>query len=165
MFQPNFLEKIISWRYLGIGIIFLVSVCINLWGSMVFQQALNRSLNAALAFVLVGTASTASFGKFLNPVFENRVITYIGKISYGIYIYHLLMRGCLSNTFTLFWNYISTFGKFSDTIHMLVEFCFISLGTFLVSILSFELFEKRFLHLKKYFTYSTSPLEISSATQ
>lgn len=77
---------------------------------------------------------------------EYKWMIYLGKISYGLYIYNPIMRIlCLGGVERIFGREISGIG-------MNVLFYISTIGTtIIVSILSYELFEKRFLSLKKKF--------------
>jgi peptidoglycan/LPS O-acetylase OafA/YrhL len=78
-------------------------------------------------------------GIFFPLIFNNKVLEYLGKISYGLYIYHFAI---------LFYVHKLTLPKSLYTP--------LSLSlTILISILSYEFFEKKVLLLKeKYFTLS-----------
>jgi peptidoglycan/LPS O-acetylase OafA/YrhL len=71
--------------------------------------------------------------KSIQLVFNNRVISYFGRISYGIYIYHYPVF-VFCDQHSIGWVY-----KFAITIG--------------ISILSWELFERRILSLKDRFSY------------
>lgn len=86
-------------------------------------------------------------------ILNNRVLIFLGKISYGIYLYHnfipTLLNSKLINIYInpllpdllykQYWGYLFLF----ENIVLLI----------LISWLSFILIEKRFLNLKKYFVY------------
>jgi peptidoglycan/LPS O-acetylase OafA/YrhL len=75
---------------------------------------------------------------FLPSLFENRVMIYIGTISYGIYVWHLPLMHVISNWWPV--NPHSIIG--------LCRFALFSTATLLVSTISFYAFEKPFLNLK-----------------
>ena len=104
-----------------------------------------ENTGAALVFCwLIGTASvgfTGAFGRLL----EWGPIVYLGKISYGIYIYHFLVPLALAAVATHF-----GFG-YKDS--GFLNFVAASLVTFGVAALSWHLFERPINGLKRHFRY------------
>lgn len=87
-------------------------------------------LNISFASVLVAVKA----GNFFSGIFNNPVLSYLGKISYGLYVYH----------FPVIWLIATYFWELPYPI-----MCMISLtATIFVSICSYELIEKRFLLAK-----------------
>jgi peptidoglycan/LPS O-acetylase OafA/YrhL len=91
--------------------------------------------------VLSATSKTLNIGK---PVLENRLLKYFGKISYGLYVFHwpvfILLRFSLQDT--ILRNGISlTMAQFIIAITTL----FVAT---LISILSYNIFERRILALR-----------------
>lgn len=71
-------------------------------------------------------------------------INYLGKISYGLYLYHAIIFVILQKQFHLF-SYTGTYFLFTNLLHMLIAF----IATFIFSHLSYKFIESRFLHLKQ----------------
>lgn len=103
----------------------------------------------AFGFLFI-MASVNSNNIVLSKIFGNRPIRYLGKISYGLYVYHIIVTTYVSD-----WSY-NLFSKyFNITNNNLIWFlCFIVTlaAVILVSIISYELYEKHFIKLKKRFT-------------
>lgn len=77
---------------------------------------------------------------------ENKILSYLGKISFGLYCWHGLV-------ITMIKKGMEKIGHVDTEIDVFVFYPIISLlFTIGISILSFELFEKRFLKLKQYFS-------------
>ncbi len=80
--------------------------------------------------------------KFIKPIFENGVIVKIGQVSYGMYIYHVLVIKVVG-------------GVFENIIHgFLYRFLFFIVYlaiTYVIARISYSFFELHFLRLKKYF--------------
>jgi peptidoglycan/LPS O-acetylase OafA/YrhL len=106
------------------------------------------------------------FGRFL----ENKVVVYLGKISYGIYLYHLLVP-------FLFWrayNPLSYYllhkrgidlGPLTEfLVNPVVSFCLYFGITVLFSAASWHLLERPVNRLKRYFIYSSTPKKQAPAT-
>jgi len=77
--------------------------------------------------------------------FENPLMNYLGKISYGIYVYHTFVLQIMVRIF---------YKIFPQTNLLIYEFVFpitALLITLLISYLSYEFFEKYFLRMKKKF--------------
>ena len=72
---------------------------------------------------------------------ENRVLNYLGKISYGIYVYHVL--GIILTLLSL--NYFGIYNPF-------LQLLFSTLTTIAIASLSFELYEKYFIKKKDRFS-------------
>jgi peptidoglycan/LPS O-acetylase OafA/YrhL len=114
---------------------------------------------AALVFCwLIGSASRGFDGQF-GRLLEWRPIVYLGKISYGIYIFHYLVPLAFAAAAThvglMYEN--SGFGNFIAT----------SLVTFGVASLSWHFFEHPINGLKRHFRYESAekvPLEESALT-
>ncbi|MGE8526210.1 acyltransferase family protein [Chryseobacterium rhizosphaerae] len=98
------------------------------------------------------------FGLFLiffiqKPIrfFESKTLIYLGKISYGIYMYHAIVMQLVGFVF------LKLVAKYnlSDSIVIILSFLTVILITILVSHISYKYYEKKFLSLKnKYRTTS-----------
>ena len=78
-------------------------------------------------------------------------IVYLGMISYGIYIFHLLVPTAY-NTAARHWRALP------DAHHGFVYFCLISVMTIVVAVLSWELLERPISELKRFFPYDRRAL-------
>lgn len=85
--------------------------------------------------------------RFLNYIFSTKWLVYTGKISYSLYIFHwfllMLLLPRIGNLFASITGISSPLTA--------ITICFAS--TFLVSILSYEYFEKPIIKIKKRFSY------------
>jgi peptidoglycan/LPS O-acetylase OafA/YrhL len=102
-----------------------------------------------LAFVL-GALVLATSNGIAGPfgrVLSARPIVYLGTISYGIYIFHILVPTAY-NAAARHWN------SLPDAHHGFVYFCVTSLMTIAVAMLSWELLERPISGLKRFFPYS-----------
>lgn len=104
---------------------------------------LDHELYSIIFLVLILNVST-------NPIsvikLENKVFRFIGRISYGMYAYHMLFIFLLSNWLTM------PLKNLSNGTAMLVVYILTLSFTTAFSYASYELFEKRFLNIKKKFT-------------
>ena len=100
-------------------------------------------LALSFSILIVWTYSNSTLGKRLTFLFSRQWIKKIGRYSYGIYAYHwILYKAFFSDLQSFvqdlevpFYNYISTF------IFLII--------VYLLSAISYELYEKRFLAMKK----------------
>ncbi len=104
-----------------------------------------------VAFACVGLIGcTLRQGSAAFRFFSNRTLRYLGKYSYGFYIFHIL--------YSTFWSAlrIATGRKLhSNDLGVIVVILISFPVTLLVAKLSYDLFEVRFLRLKKYFEYDS----------
>jgi peptidoglycan/LPS O-acetylase OafA/YrhL len=108
-----------------------------------FWQSLGLSLLAIGfgAFVLWGYASEGR--SLLHRIFRAKALTKLGKYSYGIYVYHVPMIVIWVRIFG------ERFSQRRDFSLGLLFMAVVSASSILVAVLSYELFERRFLLLKK----------------
>lgn len=95
--------------------------------------------------------SMVLFGFFLisftqRPIsfFENKKLIYLGKISYGIYMYHTIVMQPIGYFFL---KLVSKY-DINDYVVIVLSYLMIPLVTILVSHFSYQYYEKRFLALK-----------------
>lgn len=88
-------------------------------------------LNVTFAIVL----SAVRGGRFLKPLFSLPALQYLGKISYGLYVYHFPMIWLVQTQHT-------------SVLSHEIRYAVALLATIAVSMISYELFEKRCLNLK-----------------
>jgi peptidoglycan/LPS O-acetylase OafA/YrhL len=101
---------------------------------------------------LIGVTLRAGSPAF--KLFYRRPLRTLGKYSYGFYIYHAIFN----------WAWISFLGFAVRHLHSLaaagaIELSSAFLATFLVSKLSYDLFEVKFLRLKRHFEYDSELTE------
>ncbi|MGI9543940.1 MAG: acyltransferase family protein [Cyclobacteriaceae bacterium] len=96
---------------------------------------------AAVMFgaLLIFSFDTNRLGKFVKNCLDVQVLRFLGKYSYGIYVYHWILYN------TIFRSLMDVFlNRWLATIVYLTI-------TLILALLSYHLFESRFLKLKKYF--------------
>ncbi len=101
---------------------------------------------ATLIIIMNVAANPKSILKFNAPV-----LNYLGKITFGIYMYHLI---CI--TFSMrFLEYIMDFPAQNERLSLFQNICFYTLSmslTIVVSHFSYQYFEKKFIAKKRNFT-------------
>jgi len=103
----------------------------------------------AAMFAILVYESVKKENKVINAVFANSALRFLGKYSYGLYIFHwpvyLLTRPFTDKL---------TSGLFDEgsNMQLVISSMIATLAGLSVSILSFHLFEKHFLRLKKKFS-------------
>jgi peptidoglycan/LPS O-acetylase OafA/YrhL len=108
---------------------------------------------AALVFCwLIGTASLGFTGVF-GRLLEWRPIVYLGKISYGIYIYHFLVPVAIAAAATHYGRGYTDAG--------FPNFVVTSLITFAIAALSWTFFERPINGLKRHFRYESVAADVA----
>ncbi len=110
-----------------------------------FRGVLDEYLfSIAIAFIIYKAAHDdfKYLGKF---ILSHEIIVYIGKISYGLYLYHLFVPA-------LYWNYLAP--RLQITINsMNTVWVFFFIIALVLAICSYHFIEKPFNNLKKRFSY------------
>lgn len=103
----------------------------------------NRPLLATASVFLVGKAAFSGYHGIQKKLLENKVIVYIGKISYGLYVYHFIIPYLIQ---------LITPAMPAWLAHMDPKILS-TIGSVAIASLSWFVFEKPINDLKKYFTY------------
>lgn len=99
------------------------------------MQILKFVIIGIIYFIFLGYA-VFNNNRFIR-IFTTKPLIYLGKISYGLYVYHGLCHSLML--------------RFLPLENIYAQFIAFFVISILISILSFELFEKHFLKLKRYF--------------
>jgi peptidoglycan/LPS O-acetylase OafA/YrhL len=101
-----------------------------------------------VAFALKGSRN------LVGRILQNRLARYIGKISYGLYVYHFFMPWVLS------WARARGFLTISSDLQMALYCTVLSVC---VAVLSWRFFESPILQCKRYFQYSARKAQPAAA--
>jgi peptidoglycan/LPS O-acetylase OafA/YrhL len=150
--KPKFQVKH-SWLNLliGFGILYfgramrLTELVENAGSFAIFLKVLSGPV-MTFGFAYIMWMLIGSIGKF-NGFVEHRFFQFMGRLSFGIYIWHVLILSIIP------WNQLSAY--LPDPIAMILTFLMVSVITTLLSWLTYELVEK------KYFKSSLSSKHIS----
>jgi len=130
LFHP--LLQIVCWIHLLIS---------SFTGVIHIASVIDHEIYAVIYLIIILNVS-------INPKtlisLENKFFDFIGKISYGIYVYHMFVITILSY-------FLMNSFKDSITNKIFLYFLIISI-TIIISWISFEVFEKRFLKMKTKFS-------------
>ncbi len=138
----NLVKFCFGFLFLGL-LYFLPNVSSNRMGVILIYTIIS------ISFTLIVDSVVKTNNKFVNIVFANKIARYLGKISYGLYVFHFFaiayadrfIDNCVSRIFTR-----------GTSIYWLAALSITLLFAILISAISYELFEKRFLIFKKKFT-------------
>lgn len=111
-------------------------------GGVNFIQITKPLMIAAFCFLLLGYIVSSSENNLLKKILNTKLLSYTGKISYGLYVYHPFLFVLISGS-------IKT-GSF------LLDFSLNFLLCYVVATLSFYLFENKVLKFKRFFEYRKS---------
>ncbi|MDD4992420.1 MAG: acyltransferase [Paludibacter sp.] len=143
MLYKNYNQRFISaitnkWTQ---GVVWLFSVLLFL--DIIYLPApLTYEITAIVSLALIlGQIDNAAF-KLVN--LENRILDFLGKISYGIYVIHPLV--------ILLFSHLYRNLNLSFIPQLIIVYSTIILITILLAFISYEYFEKKFLRLKKKYT-------------
>lgn len=108
-------------------------------------QVIKFNFLSLVYFSIICTVISLRKQSLPNRILKSNWLVYLGKISYGLYVYHPL-------SFILFKWLFKT-----ENILLGITGCFAS--TIIFASISYYLFELKFLHLKKYFVYHRSEIQ------
>jgi peptidoglycan/LPS O-acetylase OafA/YrhL len=149
-------QRACKWLFLC-GTIAVIAIC-------TLSPAPDSGWLLTVGLTAIATASAGLIGSALRPnslafrLFRLRPLRVLGRCSYGFYVYHVLWAGGWSSLVayltprlhsSVLSNAISVAGAFAVTLA--------------VSLLSYNLFEARFLQLKRYFIYDSEKTAMHSA--
>jgi peptidoglycan/LPS O-acetylase OafA/YrhL len=149
-----------------------LAVLIIVMKSYYFSFVINGLIFSMIAFKIIDIAAVGFkgwFGSFL----ENKIVVFIGRISYGIYLYHLLVPIIFWKVFSIIYNHLlHHFPAFFTTNHKEIAafiklmasdpVCFViySVCVIVLALISANLIEKPFSSLKRFLSFEKSPANI-----
>ncbi|UFH56291.1 acyltransferase [Spirosoma sp. KNUC1025] len=161
-FRPNSTQKFYRWT----TIISLITLICFFFVNDMWLYPLLKFSSAIISVWLI--AYIVGYSREKTPfdfILRNPILLFIGRISYGLYVYHLMIPRLVKGTISRF----NLHGFLPDTFQLytrvltLIEYIVVLV---LIAWLSYILIEKPFLRLKKYFTYeqihNTSQASLSS---
>jgi peptidoglycan/LPS O-acetylase OafA/YrhL len=148
-YEPEFFEKISVSKMKGIliiGLLLYTLVFIYRKPDSLFEmfRLFKNPAMSVIYFFAVLIAVKDGFKGLIKKILESRVMIFIGRISYGLYIYHLFIND-------LFLHVINKYTKIQTT--PFGYFLIFLVLNFLIASLSWYLIEKPINGLKKYFRY------------
>src|SRR6266568_5345998 len=113
----------------------------TVWGPITFIRGFNHELYAITFIIIILNVSTnpKNIADLERPIFD-----FFGKISYGLYIYHMIVIFCLAAV-------TRSFATPTFTCYVLIYLGVFSITT-IISCLSYRYFENPFLSLKERFS-------------
>lgn len=103
-----------------------------------------RLLVSISCFWLVAMAAFGETKNFLSKLLQNRIVVYLGRISYGLYVYHFFMPFIYSRL---------SFTHSQNPAWVLITEGLFFVSTVISASLSFRFFEKPIIDLKNHFNY------------
>ncbi len=141
------LQKYLIRLILPIGLI-LYTICLVLYHYRIKPSVffIFGDFSASLVFAWLVSSAGMGFKGWVGRVLELRVLNYLGKITYGLYVYHNFPSLML----------IPLLGKFGYEIQDLSRTNFVLSGlvTIVIASISWHLFEQPINNLKRHFQYS-----------
>jgi peptidoglycan/LPS O-acetylase OafA/YrhL len=144
--------RIVSWAVLP-ALLVLVSIALDRNYYFMFGRLAIRIIG--LWFITYTVYREPEINISRRHLLNNKWLMRFGKISYGIYLYHLIIPTLLLKLSDKFWPALIPFyqkGGVYFVILLIVQFVVL----IIVSVISWRFIEKPFLNMKKYFSYGES---------
>jgi peptidoglycan/LPS O-acetylase OafA/YrhL len=141
-----------AWAVFGVGAGVFGAICVValIFHSLFLLDLVGFTVLAVLFGGLLTLAITRPAEHLIVRIFSSRPLRFMGKISYAMYVFHNPVMISLGN----YWKSLKG-GVFDVPLVRQLSFLFVTgILTILAGVVSWHLFEKRFLELKKYFVAS-----------
>lgn len=139
LFNHSFAKNLIKKLRSPILLIF-----ITYFTTTIFKNNFTPFLYNLFSFLLFGFVISVLSIKPIK-VLENKTMNYLGKISYGIYMYHAIVMQLVG---LIYLKVISKFG-FQNTLDIIIINLAVIIITIIISHYSFKYYESYFLNLKR----------------
>ncbi|HRD58278.1 MAG TPA: acyltransferase [Ferruginibacter sp.] len=130
--------------------LFILGIIQNKWTIIPFRTLVSVITLWIITYIIINRDTKSLKFKF---ILNNRVLIFLGKISYGLYLYHNIIPGTLnSKIINIYINPLLPdilYKKYWGQLYLLEN----TILLVTISWLSFIFIEKRFLSLKKHFEY------------
>lgn len=148
--KAGLLEQLLKKIYIPfIALCLFIIVVFLLKDTGIISETLFRFFVSVCSFFLIGCSifkMNNRFGRFL----ENKVIQYLGRISYGLYLYHFIVSSLLNGWYHNYWDSIATsIPAVLRYNSYLISFPLYLAITIALASLSYYIIEKPFLKLKE----------------
>ncbi len=130
--------KLQNFRYL-IFVLFILY-----FATSIFQSSMNSMFYHLFSTVLFGL-TISSFAEKPIRILEGKILTYLGKISYGVYMYHAIMMQFVGFLFLK----LTVIDKIPGYFSIIIFNVLVLIFTVITAHLSYQYFESYFLNLKK----------------
>ncbi|MFN4246512.1 MAG: acyltransferase family protein [Flavipsychrobacter sp.] len=122
-------------------------------GSTIYNNAIGRLFASITGVVLIGYSVLIGYKGWFQKVLENKFISYLGKVSYGLYLLHAFIqvfyeKYLVNNPVKLS---LANLNLPIISNRYLIDFVFMFIITVAVAHISYQYFEKRFLKYKSKF--------------
>ncbi len=145
-----FLKSVLKKTYLPvILVVAFLGLSYLLPEENILLQSFGRTICMLTAFFVVGWGAL-HIKTAWQPLVENRVVRYLGSISYGVYVFHWIIFSIFIISFREYWSHLN-FGKFRLLSYhaWLPAFVLFTVVTIAVASLSYFIMEKPLLKLKR----------------
>jgi peptidoglycan/LPS O-acetylase OafA/YrhL len=140
----NLLLILTFFSITGLSIIFFINKDLHISNRLLMQYGYS-AIDMIWVFILYTTLFNLKLSRYFIKILSFSWLTWLGKYSYGIYVFHWLILQIFIYKFE---NVFSTYGlKFGYYLARVIGI----LAILFCSYLSYNLYEKYFLRLKKYF--------------
>ena len=131
----------------------IVQIILQRFGWPLFNNAIGRLFASITGVILIGYSVLIGYKGWFQKVLENKFISYLGKISYGLYLLHAFVqvfyeKYLINNPLKLS---LANLNLPIVSNRYLIDFVFLFAITVLVAHISYQYFEKSFLKYKSKF--------------
>jgi peptidoglycan/LPS O-acetylase OafA/YrhL len=144
-FFDGLFKRINSYIKMGIGIVLVIAATYMPNVDVIGYNQIAIYPVLTIGFLLLVDGVLSNKHKWTHYVLGNPVMRYLGKITYGLYVYHFftshIVPGFLAN--------LPFLAALSPTASWFVQFFGTLAATIVLAVISYELYERHFLKLKK----------------
>ena len=139
LFDYNYVQTLIKKLRYPILLLFVIY-----FTTSIFKNNFNSFFYNLFSFLLFGFAVSALAIKPIKAL-QNKTMNYLGKISYGIYMYHAIIMQLVG---FIYLKIISKFG-FINTLDIIIINLTVIITTIIISHFSYKYYESYFLNFKR----------------
>lgn len=146
LFSILILNKKVNDKVMNVITTVSLSLLLLYFTTSIFKATFDIITYHLFSMLLFGLSLSVLIQKSL-PIFDNRLFNYLGKISYGIYMYHAIMMQFAG---FLYLKILSDF-HFSDGVNIILFNFIVLIITIVTAGLSYKYYESFFLKRKHFF--------------